>query len=63
MAFVFRLWSKIKPARCKFSDLDLILYFRTQNEIEPFSNRERLIIDGGELRLALRTASSNLLEH
>ena len=43
MAFVFILWSKIKPAHCKVSDLDPILYFRTQNEIEPFSNRERLI--------------------
>ena len=44
VVFVFRLWSKIKPARCKLSDLDPILYFRTQNEIEPISNCNGLII-------------------
>ena len=44
VAFVSRLWSKIKSARCKFSYLDPILYFRTQNEIDPISNRDRLII-------------------
>ena len=42
-AFVFRFWSKVTEARCKITNLESTLYFRTQNEIEQISNRDRLI--------------------